>query len=351
MIPHYLKLFFDIHGFTKKIFPFFFFICLIKISMAHAIQVDLHLDTPTQIFKKKIGLDSLRGLEAGLPQLKAGGTNIAMMVLWPPLKSDHLKRTMDLLRVMEKEIQRLDEVVLIHNPDEARNAVKGSKIGIMLSLEGAHGLGHENWKKVLEILHKKGLSAIGITWSFSNRFAGSSADEGGGLTQVGFELVRECFRRGIIMDVSHASRETTLQICSQSPVPVIASHSDAYSIKAHHRNLRDEEIRCIAETGGVIGLNFHAPFIGKDADIKLVADHADYISKIGGHRSVALGSDFDGFIKKPRGLEDAGKLKALWDELRSRGWSKEQIKGIQGENFLRAWKKVLDGSEDKKKFE
>jgi membrane dipeptidase len=87
----------------------------------------------------------------------------------------------------------------------------------------------------------------------------------------------------------------------------------------------------------VIGLNFHASFVGTGANVGMVADHADHLAKIGGHGVVALGSDFDGYIKKPVGLEDASKIQSLWAELRLRGWTEEQVRGVQGENFMRAW--------------
>jgi membrane dipeptidase len=96
----------------------------------------------------------------------------------------------------------------------------------------------------------------------------------------------------------------------------------------------------------VIGLNFHAPFVGPGADVSRVADHADHLAKIGGRQVVALGSDFDGFIKKPVGLEDASKLGALWQELELRGWTQEELQGLRGENFLRAWEGVLEGASD-----
>ena len=79
------------------------------------------------------------------------------------------------------------------------------------------------------------------------------------------------------------------------------------------------------------------------ATVARVADHADYLAKVGGHGVVALGSDFDGYIKKPIGLEDASKIPDLWAELRRRGWTEDQIRGIRGENFMRAWTVVRAG--------
>ena len=143
-----------------------------------------------------------------------------------------------------------------------------------------------------------------------------------------------------MLDVSHASRKATMEVCTYSSMPVVASHSDCNSVTKNPRNVTDEEIRCIAKTGGVIGLNFHAPFVGANADIKKVADHADHLAAVGGYEVVALGSDFDGFIRKPKGLEDASKIQALWVELKKRGWTESQINGVRGENFLRAWEKI-----------
>ncbi len=153
-------------------------------------------------------------------------------------------------------------------------------------------------------------------------------------------LVGMARERGVVLDVSHASRQTTLEVCRGAKAPVIASHSDAWALTQVARNLTDEEIRCIADTGGVIGLNFHAPFVGPGADVARVADHADHLAKVGGHGVVALGSDFDGFIKKPVGLEHAGRVPALWAELVRRGWTEAQILGVKGENFMRAWAAV-----------
>jgi membrane dipeptidase len=320
---------------------------LLTILMASALaqspvlQADLHLDTPTQMLTKGLHLDAKEGLEAGIPQLKAGGTNLVVEVLWPPRKTDHKKRTFALLEAVEKDVERLTDVHIAREPDEARSMVNAGHIAVLISIEGAHGLGTDaDWQNTFNQFYERGLRLLGITWSFSNRFAGSSGDGGGGLTDEGRALVALAREKRVVLDVSHASIKTTMEICEGSPVPVIASHSDAKSLRNMKRNLTDAEIRCIADSGGVIGLNFHAPFVGPGANIAMVADHADYLAKVGGHGVVALGSDFDGYIKKPIGLEDASKIPSLWAELKLRGWTDAQIRGVQGENFMRAWTAV-----------
>lgn len=319
---------------------------LLMTSLAAATpQVDLHLDTPTQLHRKGLGMDAPEGLEAGVPQLRAGGTTVAVEVLWPPRDEDWVAHTDRLLGLVEADLARLDELALARSPAQARAAVEQGHIAVLIALEGAHGLGDGDWSARLDALHARGLSMLGVTWSFSNRFAGSSGDGGGGLTEEGRALVARARALGIALDVSHASRAATLEICRGSPVPVIASHSDAHALNPVPRNLTDEEIRCIAATGGVIGLNFHAPFVGGARDVAAVADHADHLAAVGGHGVVALGSDFDGMITTPAGLSDAGDLGALWAELRSRGWTEEQLAGLRGESFLRAWERIQGGAQ------
>ena len=308
------------------------------------IQVDMHLDTPTQLLTKGLHMDAPSGLEAGLTQLKRGGTNVAVEVLWPPRNTAHRQRTFDLLALMEREIKRSSELVLALEPAEARRIANEGNIAVVLSLEGAHGLGADDaWRETFDALVDRGLRLLGLTWSMSNRFAGSSSDGGGGLTEEGKELVKLARERRVVIDVSHASTQTTLEICRGSNIPVVASHSNCVAVKRHSRNLSDEAIECIAKTGGVIGLNFHAPFVGdaaSPASVSRLADHADHMARIGGHGVVALGSDFDGYIRKPAGLEDASMIPALWAELRRRGWTEEQIRGVKGEHFMRSWSSV-----------
>jgi membrane dipeptidase len=316
-------------------------------------RVDLHLDTPTQMLTKGLHFDAAQGLEASKAKLKAAGTNVVVQVLWPPRKSDHRARAFALLEVVEREVARDSDLVIAAEPAQAKAAVAAGQIAVLLSMEGAHGLGTDSdWAEVFGQFYSRGLRLLGITWSFSNRFAGASSDKGGGLTDEGLALVKLARERRVILDVSHASRETTLAICRDSPAPVIASHSNAHSLRGHVRNLTDEEIRCIARTGGVIGLNFHATFVGGvdggPANVSRVADHADYLAAVGGHGVVALGTDFDGYIKKPVGLEDAEKVPALWAELERRGWSPEQLRGAKGANFMRAWEQVRGTQPDGK---
>ena len=313
----------------------------IPLAAATAIQADLHLDTPTQLHRQDAPLDAPTGLEGGLDQLRAGGTNLAVQVLWPPRNAEWRRHTFGLLERLEAEVERLDDLSLVRTPAQARQVAEDGGIGVMVALEGAHGLG-EDWRWDLYALQQRGLGMVGLTWSLSNRFAGSSADDGGGLTNEGRALVATAQRAGLMIDVSHASRQTTLDVCAMSQAPVIASHSGARAIYDHPRNLGDDELKCIAATGGVVGLNLHGPFLGGERDIEAAAKHLEHIRSVAGLEAVALGSDYDGIIQPAQGLPHAGALPTLWEALTARGWEDDEVEALRGENFMRAWAAALD---------
>ncbi len=226
--------------------PWLFFFLAVPQSVR--IQADLHLDTPTQFHRKGLGFDAPSGLEGGLAQLKAGGTNLAVEVLWPPRNVDPRAHVYGLMERLLIEDRRLDDIVLVKTPQRAKREIQAGRIALLIAIEGAHGLGKQNWEATLDDLHRQGLSILGLAWSFSNQFAGSSGDNGGGLTAIGRKLVESCRKMGILIDLSHASSAAVMDTCRNSPVPVIASHSNAAGVHAHARNLSDEEIRCIADT-------------------------------------------------------------------------------------------------------
>lgn len=312
---------------------------LAALAGAATVQADLHVDTPTQLHRRGVGLDD-PGLEAGLPALQAGGTNLAVMVFWPPKAQGGPVHVQALWERMESEDARLAAVTRVGSPAEARAVAEAGGVAMIYALEGAHGL--EPGPTGLREAWARGVSMVGLTWSFSNAYAGSSGDGGGGLTEAGRTLVAEAQRLGMMIDVSHASPAATRETCALARAPIVASHSNAKAVNPHARNLGDDEIRCIAATGGVIGVNVHGPFVGPSADVARVADHLDHLRAVGGAGVVALGSDWDGIIQPARGLADASGVPALVDELRRRGWTEAELAGFRGENFLRAWQAALD---------
>ncbi|MBN1336112.1 MAG: membrane dipeptidase [Deltaproteobacteria bacterium] len=302
------------------------------------VVIDLHTDTLAQAFSRGVGLDD-PDLEAGLPALRAGGFTAVLYADWPGKRTQARDRAGALLEFAHREDARLEAMEIARDPDHLQAIVDRGHLAVVLGLEGGHGL-EPGGLATLDRWFEAGLRVLGPAWSFSTRYAGSSGDQGGGLTEEGRALVARAAALGVLLDVSHLSDAATLEVCQSSAVPVIASHSGARAVHPHPRNLTDDAIQCVAERGGVVGVVLHAPFLGPGAGVVRAADHADHLRTVGGEAVVALGTDFDGWIRTPAGLASEADLPALWAALGDRGWSEAEIAGMQGANFLRAWRSV-----------
>jgi len=234
--------------------------------------------------------------------------------------------------------------------------------------------------------------------------SGDEKAELGGLTGFGEQVVREMNRLGMIVDVSHVHDETFWDVMRVSTKPVVASHSCARALSDHFRNLSDDMLKALAKNGGVVGINFAPGFLNVEldrkqqealievakkhgiradasvpmslsyleqqwqtmepdrrervmndlrqayadvekalppVDVKLVVDHIEHVIKVTGSANhVGLGSDYDGISSTPKGLENAGKLVAITEELRARGHSEQDIRKILGGNFMRVFEAV-----------
>jgi len=169
----------------------------------------------------------------------------------------------------------------------------------------------------------------------------------GGISQIGHLLIDEMNRLGVLVDLSHTSDATTVQALNYSKAPVIWSHSSARAVHDVPRNVPDDILKLIGTGEGqkdaVVMVNFAPMFIAPDgrANLHGVADHIEHIANVAGKAHVGIGSDFDGIMDVPHGLEDVSKYPALIAELYRRGWNKIELSGLTGANLLR----VYEGAE------
>jgi membrane dipeptidase len=351
--------------------------------------LDSHCDTPSQILRlRDLSLDNDLA-QVDYPKLKKGNVDGAFFALYIPADMDTDDAKSYLLRLMGGVKRTLAE-----NPDKAALAVSMSQavqnkskglFSIFLGLENGSPLGDsEESFELLQKLYDAGVRYVTLCHSRHNQICDSCActtPKWGGLSPFGKRLVAEMNRIGMLVDVSHISDSSFYDVLACSTKPVVATHSSCRSLAGHPRNMTDDMIRELAARGGVIQINFYpvfldsdfasrlsssgiaemgesieAEFIADPANIekrqawnavqrellalerpsyKLIADHIDHVVSLVGVDHVGIGSDYDGIEITPDGMEDVSMMPKLFDELRTRGYSEEDLTKIAGGNFFR----------------
>jgi membrane dipeptidase len=309
-----------------------------------ALVVDLHNDLLTKLVLRGGDLSVRHGAQAiynplafdiDVPKLEEGGVDGLGCLLFSGMKMFRDGRFWKQLETFEGLFARYPQLVRARNAADIRNAHTHGKIALYLGIEGALVLEEE--PRHLERLAEAGVRFFGPCWNRSNRAAGSSNDKKApGLSSFGRELVAECNRLGILVDVAHASKQTFWDLVEASRTPVFSSHSGCAALKGHHRNLDDDQLRAVAQKGGVIGVIFAANYLDGvfTASVDSICDHIEHIVRVAGEDAVALGSDFDGFVPLPRGMRDVSDLPAITQVLSNRGFSQLKLRKLLGENFL-----------------
>ena len=388
---------------AKKLYIFIPFIFLLTSQVssqeylqihAQSIVADMHNDAVERYLRgQSIEVRSKKG-HVDLFRLREGGVDISFFALWPDIRKYHpdnmFNQTVRMLDSLHNVISRNSDIVgLIKNPDDIEKVLKDKKIAVGIGIEDGAALEGDLGK--LEYFYKRGVRYITLTWNYSNEIATSSRDETyeaasgfSGLTEFGIQVVRRMNELGMMIDVSHSGIETFYDVIKTSSKPVIASHSGVYGICPHHRNLNDNQIKKLAQNGGVLFINFSPFFLKKgfsktymlarkmaDAiedsiqagiyqrpfdrsafihqhidpiypSVKDVVDHIEYVVHLVGEDYVGLGSDFDGIPLTPAGLSDISKMPNITKELVRRGYKQKSIEKILGGNFIRVFKTVCD---------
>ncbi|KAI1459620.1 membrane dipeptidase-domain-containing protein [Annulohypoxylon moriforme] len=229
----------------------------------------------------------------------------------------------------------------------AQQAFKSGRIASMIGIEGSHQLGGS----IASIRQMYNLGARYITlthncdtsWGTSAYTIATGQGPDGGLFKLGYEAIKEMNRLGMMVDLSHVSHQTMRDVLSVARAPVIFSHSGAYSVTQHVRNVPDDVLRTVKRNGGIVMAVFVNRFINKNPDqatIHDVVDHIFHIAEVCGWDCVGVGSDFSGTRFIPAGLEDVSKYPDLIQLLMERGATDEQVRLLAGDNILRIWSNI-----------
>jgi len=247
--------------------------------------------------------------------------------------------------------QHADKVQICTNSNDINSGIEENKIALLLHIEGAEAISADLHE--LELLYNKGLRSIGPVWSRKNIFAEgvdftfpSSPDQGSGLTEAGKKLVRFCNEKRILIDLSHLNEAGFWDIANTSDMPLIATHSNVHELCPSPRNLTASQLAAIAESNGIVGLNFGIGFLHLDGKrdrllpLDTMCRHLDALLEVLGEDGVALGSDFDG-IQISDHIRDCAGLPNLITAMRINGYDDTLIHKICSQNWIQLVKNTL----------
>ena len=311
---------------------------------------DCHCDTLTELYNKNASLYENEQHFDIKRQIALGG-GLQFCAIYVPTKvfryQGGLRYTLCLLDKYNQEIKKLHEngidVLQVRTAEDAGNVLK-HKAATLLAIEEGGAI--DGSLEALRCLYELGVRAMTLTWSNRNDIADGINEEatGSGLTLFGKQVVAEMNRLGMLVDVSHISTAGFWSVIETSTKPIIATHSNAKSLCSHPRNLNDEQIKALAQNGGLAGITFAGQFLEEDwrnACIESVYKHIDYIlNLIGNDDHIGFGSDFDGISHPPYNIQGVQDYKPLIEYL-SKYYSDETINKITHQNVINLLQKVL----------
>lgn len=311
---------------------------------------DCHCDTLTELYNKNASLYENEQHFDIKRQIALGG-GLQFCAIYVPTEvfryQSGLRYTLCLLDKYNQEIKKLHEngidVLQVRTAEDAGNVLK-HKAATLLAIEEGGAI--DGSLEALRCLYELGVRAMTLTWSNRNDIADGINEEatGSGLTLFGKQVVAEMNRLGMLVDVSHISTAGFWSVIETSTKPIIATHSNAKSLCSHPRNLNDEQIKALAQNGGLAGITFAGQFLEEDwrnACIESVYKHIDYmLNLIGNDDHIGFGSDFDGISHPPYNIQGVQDYKPLIEYL-SKYYSDETINKITHQNVINLLQKVL----------
>lgn len=309
--------------------------------------IDMHCDTILRLMdeKENIGLYE-NDLSIDIKKLKKGNSLAQFFAMWVDLEKEinPLERCLEMIDKFYIEIEKnSNDISLATNyGDIIKNDTEGKISAVLTIEEGGTIKGEMN---NLRNFYRLGVRAITLTWNAVNEIGYPNIKEeyrNKGLTKFGEEVVYEMNKLGMLIDVSHLSDKGFYDVVRLSSKPFIASHSNSRAMKENSRNLTDDMIRVLSESGGTMGICFERDFLGESeyAKIEDMIRHIKHIRNIGGIDVIALGSDYDGSHPNCE-INNIGEIEKLIIALKDNKFRDDEIDKIFYKNALRVIKDVL----------
>lgn len=312
---------------------------------------DCHSDTMADIRTKRLAGETDVLKNHHIPLYKKGDVGGMLYAIWTdPDLGSHQKTMFEIVTSAFEEFDNAGDVVgLAYNTRDIDRIIKSGRTAIVLGIEGFDGFNGN--LSLIHMMYHLGFRHAMLTWSNDNAFAAgvSHTGPGDGITELGKKALTEMEKLGMLVDVSHASEKTFWDICENTTKPLIASHSNAFSLCPAARNLKDDQIKAIAERGGVVGMNSWGAFIDeKHPTVEKLAEHADYMVNLVGIDHVCCGFDFCGYLgdessneNQTPGIRDSGDCQNFIQALEKRGYRTEDLEKIAYKNIFRVFDAVL----------
>lgn len=336
-----------------------------------------------RIHKKSVIVEGHRDIFEMFHLAKQGQRNPVLNVTVPRLKranisttfysvcGDSLTHVRGTYRYLNSALENIDalreeidasqgQMKLILSREDVPTAPTPNTVHFVLSFEGGRPL--EGRLENLRSFYRLGLRSMQITWNLRNELADGVKEErtGGGLSEFGVAVVKEMERLGMVIDLAHISRAGWFDVLEVASGPICCSHSNCKEVYHHFRTIDDEQIKALAETGGIIGVNAIATMVAAEPTLDKLVDHISHIADLVGVDHVGLGLDFvkdDGPLypedeifgvgqnRLVPGFENEDDLVNITECLLKRGFSENDVVKILGGNFLRVLRQVLKPAE------
>lgn len=290
-------------------------------------------------------------------RLKKGQVMGGIYISWTPERdfnrnpiSDPQKYFDFMMETVEKELSLSESFIkIMKSKSDLDSIFQEDKLYIIKGLEGIRVVDDE--LELLDKVYQLGYRHISLTWNEENKLAtGVRGDSERGVTELGKKALEKAEALGMIIDVSHLNEKSFWDTLENTKTPIIASHSNAYSLCNQKRNLTDEQIKAIGFREGVIGINAYREFISdkeEERNIERLADHLDYMVDLIGAEQVGFGFDFCEYLyancgkMNPDGMDDASYVPKFLEILRRRGYSEDELEGFAYKNFINLFRKIL----------
>ncbi|MCQ4727291.1 dipeptidase [Anaerotignum faecicola] len=303
---------------------------------------DSHCDTVCKAYESNMELFE-NNLHIDLKRMRQFNSMVQIFAVWLDKKylCDAFNETNRRLDFYYEQVKRNENIISHCNKySDIIECRKNGKIGGILSLEGGEAI--EGSLEKLRFFYNRGVRAMTLTWNYKNEIGCGAGVKSGGISEFGFETIKEMEKLGMIIDVSHLNDDSFWDVAKFASRPFIASHSNSRKKTNVKRNLTDAQLKAVANSGGAVGINLCPVFLSRKprAAINDVLIHIEHMVKVFGVDYIGFGCDFDGIDDTPAGIDDISCLKSLFESIEKR-FGETAAEKICYKNFMRVLSKII----------